>query len=53
VPLAEMHSYSSQLRSLTQGRGSFTMNFARYEQVPGNLAKQIMDEAKADMEEDD
>ena len=45
VPMAEMFSYSSQLRSLTQGRGSFSMDFARYEQVPGNIAKQVQEEA--------
>jgi len=50
VPLAEMFSYSTQLRSLTQGRGSFDMEFARYEQVPANIAKDIQDRATNDAE---
>ena len=51
VPLAEMFSYSSQLRSLTQGRGSFNMQFVRYDAVPGNISKQI--QAAASGEEED
>lgn len=47
VPLAEMHRYSSDLRSLTQGSGSFTMAFSHYEEVPGNIAKKIIEEAAA------
>ena len=34
VPMAEMSSYAIDLRSMTQGRGSFAMNFVRYEEVP-------------------
>lgn len=41
VPLAEMHKYATELRSMTQGRGSFEMVFARYEQVPSQLASEI------------
>ena len=52
VPLAETHNYSSQLRSITQGRGSFAMEFERYEQVPSNLSKQIQDAAAKEAEED-
>lgn len=52
VPLAEVFSYSSQLRSITQGRGTFEMEFVRYEAVPSNIAQQIQDEAsKAEEEE--
>jgi elongation factor G len=42
VPLAEMFGYATDLRSRTQGRGSFTMHFGRYEEVPGPLAEGII-----------
>jgi len=41
VPLASMFGYSTSLRSMTQGRGSYTMEFARYEEVPSNVAEEI------------
>ncbi len=48
VPMAEMSSYAIDLRAMTQARGSFTLTFERYEEVPrGNQAK-IIAEAKAD-----
>ena len=50
VPLAEMRKYATELRSMTQGRGSFDMEFARYEQVPANVANEII--AKHVKEED-
>ncbi|MDE3170843.1 MAG: elongation factor G, partial [Acidobacteriota bacterium] len=37
VPLAEMFGYATEIRSRTQGRGSFTMHFSHYEQAPGNV----------------
>jgi len=47
VPLAEMLNYAPQLRSITGGRGSFTMEFDHYEEVPPHLAEKIIQEAKA------
>jgi len=43
VPLAEMFGYATDLRSLTKGRGTFTMEFDHYEEVPPNLAKEIVE----------
>jgi len=42
VPLKEMFGYSTQLRSITQGRATYTMHFDHYEQVPNNIAEEIM-----------
>lgn len=47
VPLAEMLTYAPQLRSMTAGRGSFTLEFDHYEEVPAHLAEKIVAEAKA------
>ncbi len=44
VPLAEMHGYSSSLRSITQGRAKFRMNFLAYEPVPFDLQRKLIDE---------
>ena len=41
VPLAEMFGYSTVLRSLTQGKAQFTMEFATYKQVPQSVAEEI------------
>ncbi len=46
VPKAEMMDYPIALRASTQGRGSFTFYFTRYDEVPGNVAQKIIDEAK-------
>lgn len=46
VPLANMFGYVNQLRSGTQGRASFSMQFDHYEQVPANVAKDIMEKSK-------
>jgi len=42
VPLSEMFGYATDVRSRTQGRGSFTMHFGRYEEVPAALAEEII-----------
>jgi len=46
VPLANMFGYVNQLRSGTQGRANFTMQFDHYEQVPASVAKEIMEKSK-------
>jgi elongation factor G len=48
VPMAEMLSYAPDLRSITGGQGEFTMEFERYEEVPGHLAGRVVDEARAE-----
>jgi elongation factor G len=50
VPMAEMLAYAPDLRSITGGRGEFTMEFARYEEVPGHLAGKVVEEARAERE---
>ena len=47
VPMAEMSTYTIDLRSMTQGAGSFTCKFVRYEEAPGNVQQKVIDEAKA------
>jgi elongation factor G len=42
VPLSDMFGYATELRSRTQGRGSFTMHFGRYEEVPASIAEEII-----------
>jgi elongation factor G len=51
VPLAEMQRYVSDLRSITQGRGVFTLEFTEYRQVPTHLAEQIVAAAQQEAEE--
>jgi elongation factor G len=46
VPLSEMFGYATELRSRTQGRGSFSMHFGQYEEVPKNLAEEIINRNK-------
>ena len=43
IPLAEMFGYATSLRSLTEGRGTFTMEFDHYEEVPANIAQEIIE----------
>jgi len=42
VPLAEMFGYATQLRSLSQGRATYTMEFHHYEPVPSNIAQELV-----------
>jgi elongation factor G len=51
VPLAEMLSYSTELRSMTAGRGSYSMKFSHYEEVPAHIAQGIIEQAQAQKEE--
>jgi elongation factor G len=46
VPLAEMFGYSTRLRSITQGRAVYSMQFSRYEQMPQAMAEQIVTKVK-------
>jgi len=46
VPLAETFGYSTDLRSMTQGQGTFTMEFARYKRLPRSLAEEVIAERK-------
>ncbi|MBX6378876.1 MAG: elongation factor G, partial [Clostridia bacterium] len=47
VPLAEMFGYATDLRSRTQGRGTYTMQFDHYEEVPRNVAEEIINRSRA------
>ena len=42
VPLSEMFGYATDIRNMTKGQGTFTMEFACYEEVPGNVAEPII-----------
>ncbi len=45
VPLSEMFGYATDLRSVTQGRASYTMQFASYEQAPKNVSEEVVAKA--------
>jgi elongation factor G len=51
VPLAEVFKYATDLRSMTQGRGSYSMKFSRYEQVPQKISASIIEKVKKEKEE--
>lgn len=51
VPMAEMWDYAAKLTSLTQGMGTFTVEFSRYEEVPAHIAQGIIESAKKGKEE--
>lgn len=53
VPQAEMMSYATELRSMTQGNGSYVQEFLRYERAPKDVADKVIAAAKARLEEDD
>ena len=53
APLSEMFKYATDLRSMTQARGSFTMQFERYEEVPATDAKKIIETCKQEEEDED
>jgi elongation factor G len=46
VPLSEMFGYATDLRSMSQGRATYSMEFAKYSEVPANVAEQIIDKSK-------
>jgi elongation factor G len=50
VPMAEMLAYAPDLRSITGGQGDYTMEFARYEEVPAHLAQKVIDAASQETE---
>ena len=52
VPLAEVSNYQSQLKSVTGGQGSYTMEFSHYDPVPPNVQQQIVAQHKPKEEED-
>ena len=52
APMAEMHDFSTFVRQCTQGRGSFTFEFERYEEAPANVAQKAIEAAKAENGED-
>ncbi len=53
VPTSEMMRYATDLKSMTQGRGWYTISFARYEQMPQQIADKVIEDAKHRMEEDE
>ncbi len=53
APLAEVMQYNSQLRSVTGGQGSYTMEFSHYDPVPGNVQQQIIEASKQAKEQEE
>ncbi len=51
VPMAEMGDFATTLRSVTAGRGYFSLKFTRYEDAPANVAQKVIEDAKRDAEE--
>ena len=46
VPLAEMFGYATDLRSRTQGRGTYVMQFSHFEEVPRNVSEEIIEKRR-------
>ena len=53
VPLAEVSQYNTQLRSITGGQGTYTMEFSHYEPVPAHVQQQIIESATKAKQEDE
>ena len=53
APLAEVTRYKASLDSITQGNGSYTMEFSHYDQVPGNVQQNIVKNAKLAADEEE
>ena len=51
IPLSEMFKYTSDLRSVTGGRGNYSMSFSNYEVVPGRISQGIIDKVKKTKQE--
>ncbi|MCH9014091.1 MAG: elongation factor G, partial [Gemmatimonadetes bacterium] len=52
VPEADMYKYSTQLHSITHGRGTFVASFSKYQEVPSDVAQKVIDESKNDDDSD-
>jgi elongation factor G len=52
VPMAEILTYAPDLRSISGGRGTFSMEFDHYEEVPAQLAEKLVEKLKAEKEEE-
>ncbi|MBT3318787.1 MAG: elongation factor G, partial [Clostridia bacterium] len=51
VPLSEVFKYATDLRSMSHARGTFKMSFERYDELPGNLASKVIEQAQKEAEE--
>ncbi len=52
VPMAEMHDFCTYIRQVTQGRGTFTFDFVRYEEAPSNVAQKVIEKRKDELAHD-
>jgi elongation factor G len=51
VPLASMFDYANELRSMTQGKASFSMEFSRYKQVPRSIQEEVVERRRREKKE--